>query len=379
MADEKNLNETEEEVKEAAEEVVEETTETAEETVEETAAEETTEAVEETIEEAATEEAVEETTEEAATEETAEETVETDEEVAEAIEEAAEETAEDAEADAEEAEEELSEVDRAVAEALAERDAADAAAKEDRNKKLKIAGIIAGVVIIIAGVILSGFVSKDADGGMRFNTYSGWLPKLVNKYNHMGYVDVTGNTIGDIAESMGMNVEDFKEEFGLPKDMPASTNEMTAMYFIPASNYGSMYGLDFATMKDILHIPDTTEDGEPITEDTLWGIVQGEITIADYVGDTGDGEAVKSFKEEFGFGDDITGETKWKVVRNTVDEANRKAEIERKKAASKPAAEDEIVDLEDVIEVEDGTDTADNAAADTETADTAETADKAAE
>lgn len=354
MADEKNLNEAAEEIKDAAEEVVEEVTEAAVEAIEEAEA-----AVEEA--EAAAEEAEAEVEEiEAAAEEAEAE--------AEEIADAAEEIAEDAEEVAEEIEEELSEVDLAVQEALAERDAAEAAAKAERNEKLKKAGIIAGIVIIIAGIILSGFVSKDADDHIRINSYSGWLPKLVNKYNHMGYVDVTGNTIGDIAESMGINVEDFKEEFGLPKDMPASTNEMTAMYFIPAKNYGSMYGLDFQTMKDILHIPDTTEDGEPITEDTLWGVVQGEITVADYVGDTGDGEAIKSFKEEIGLGDEVTGETKWKEVRNAVDEANRQAEIERKKAAKKPA-EDNAINLDDVIEVEDGTDTADDAAADS--ADTA--------
>ena len=348
MADEKNLNEAAEEVTQAAEEVVEEVTEAA---TEEVAAEEVEAATEEVAAEEAEAEEVEAAVEEV---EAVAEEVETEETEAEEVE------AEADELDAEEVEEELSEVDRAVQEALAERDAVDAAAKEERNRKLKLAGIIAGIVIIVAGVILSGFVSRGADGGMRFNTYSGWLPKLVNKYNHMGYVDVTGNTVGDIAESMGMNVEDFKERFELPEDMPASTNEMTAMYFIPARVYGGMYGIDFETMKELLNIPDTTEDGEKITEDTLWGVVQGEVTIADYVGDTGDGEAIKKFKEEMGLGDEITGEMKWKEVRNIVDEANRKAEIERRKAASKPA--DETVDLEDVIEVDDGTDAADDAA-----------------
>ena len=334
MADEKNLNEAAEEVKDAAEEVVEEAAEAVE------------EAAEEVVEEAA--EAVEEA------EEAAEEATEA-------------EDAEEMEKTIEKVKAELSEVDLAVQEALAARDAADAVAKAEKNKKLKLIGIIAGIVIILAGVIISGFVSKDADGNMRINSYSGWLPKLTNKYNHMGYVDVTGNTIGDIAESMGVNVEDFKEEFGLPENMPASTSEMTAMYYIPADIYGGMYGLDFDTMKDILHIPDTTEDGEPITAETLWGVVQGEIAVADYVGDTGDGEAVKSFKEKLGFGDEVTGETKWKEVRKAVDESNRKAEIERKKAARKAANGDDVVNLEDVIEVEDGADTA-------ETADSAETA-----
>lgn len=296
---------------------------------------------------------------------------------------AAEGAAENAEDAVEAVQEEMSEVDRAVAEALAQRDAQDAAAKAKKNKKLKIIGIIAGIVIIVGGIAASGFVSRGDDGGIRFNTYSGWLPKVVNKYNHMGYIDVTGNTIGDIAESMGMHVNDFKEQFGLPEDMPASTTEMVAMYTMPAKNYGQMYGLDFATMKDLLHIPDTTEDGEEITEDTPWGVVQGEVSIADYVGDTGDGQAVESFKEEMGLGDEVTGETKWKEVRNTVDEKQRQAAIESKKASEESEeadiAADDTTGADDAADADAAADGADAATDGADTAADGESADTAAD
>ncbi len=285
------------------------------------------------------------------------------------------------------------EVDEAVAQALAERDAQDAAIKAKKNKRLKIAACIAGAVIIVGGVVLSGFVSKTDEGGITVNTYDGWLPKLVNKYNHMGFVDITGNTIGGIAKSSDTSVEDFKKQFGLPDDMPASTIEMAAMYMLPAKNYGMMYGIDFATMKDLMHIPDTTEDGTEITEDTPWGVVQGEIAIADYIGDTGDGAALKDFKDEFGFGDEITGETKWKEVRNVVDEKTRQDTIESKKKAAQDAEDDaaDTVDIDDsAADTADGAadaaaDTADGAAdaaadnaADGAAADTADTAADAA-
>ncbi len=377
MADEKNLNEISGQAEQGAAEEIKEKAEDAADAVKDAVenAAEGAENIAEGIKEKA-EDIAEEIKETA--QEIVEDIKETAEDIIDGVKEKAEDAAdavkdaidggEDEPAQEAQAPEEMSEVDRAVAEALAERDAQDARKKADRNKKLRVAGIIAGAVIIVGGIVLSGFVSRGSDGGVRVNSYGGWLPKLVNKYNHMGYVDVTGNTIGDIAESMGMSVADFKDQFGMPEDMPASTNEMAAMYMLPAKNYGEMYGLDFASMKDILHIPDTTEDGEEITEDTLWGVVQGEIKVSDYVGDTGDGEAVKSFKEEFGFGDEVTGDTKWKEVRNAVDEANRQTEIERKKAENEPAEEADDTAADDTAADE----SADGAAADSADAQNAE-------
>lgn len=320
MADEKNLdNEFEEEkaVEETVEEAVEETAEEAE-----VAAEEAEVAAEEA--EVAAEEA-----------EVAAEEAEVAAEEAEADAEEAEEAAEGEEAP----EEELSEVDKAVAQAMAERDAQEAQKKADKLKKTKMIAIIAAAVIVVGGVIGSGFVSRSASGGIRFNTYSGWLPKSINKYNR-GYVNVTDTTIGELADSMGIEVSDFLEEFELPADMPGSTYEMAAIYNLPTKVYCQMYYSDFETIKDLIGIPDKTEDGEAITEDTPWGVALDEVPVGKYISDSGDGAELEKFKEQHGFGDEVTLETKWKEVRDTVDKASRKARRDSAKAASTPAEED---------------------------------------
>ena len=137
------------------------------------------------------------------------------------------------------------------------------------------------------------------------------------------YVDITGITVKDLLADMDMTKEEFYEEFGLPDDFPVIASETEAMYTIPIKSYVGMYDLDFDTAKELLNIPDRTEDGTPITEDTPWGIAQGEVSVAAYVGDSGDGAEVAEFKEEFGFGSEVTADTKWKEVRNAVDAANR--------------------------------------------------------
>ena len=104
-----------------------------------------------------------------------------------------------------------------------------------------------------------------------------------------------------------------------------------------------MYGLDFATIKELMKIPETTEDGEEITEDTPWGVVEGEITVGDYTQGNLD-----SLKEQYELGDDITLETKWKHVRPIIDEQARQDRIASEKAAKEEVVEDEAPVADDM-------------------------------
>lgn len=270
MSDEKNLNEELEETTEAveaAEEVVE-ASEAAEEAVEETA-EEAAEVAEE-----ATEEAVEAT-------EVAEEAVE------------AAEAEEVAEADAEPVVWES--VQKTTAEA---------------KKPFPVVPVVVGAVVavVVIALIVLGIV---------------FGPQIFNKYNKEGYIDVSGRTIADVAESSGMELADFLEEYGLPADMPANTSESAAYYTIPCSKMAEMYGMDFETLKSTLEFPDT------ITEDTTWGEAEGEVRLSVYVGE----DNLDSFKEQYNLGDEVTGDTQWKEIRNTVDEYARQQRLESEKAA----------------------------------------------
>lgn len=191
-------------------------------------------------------------------------------------------------------------------------DGIEAAPIKNKPKTGLIVGIIIAAVVVIAAIIVLVF---------------GFGKNLFNKYNRMGYIDVSGRTIAEIADQSGYELADFLAVYGLPADMPGSTSESAAYYNIPCSKIAEMYGMSFDDLKSML------QWGDDITEDTTWGEAEGETTIAAYVGEAN----VASFKEQYGFGDEITGETKWKEVRNTIDQQMRDARIEQEKAAEDAA------------------------------------------
>lgn len=136
-----------------------------------------------------------------------------------------------------------------------------------------------------------------------------------NPYNRMGYVDISGKTVQDIANTQGLTLEAFLKLYKLPEDMPGNTTEAAAYYTIPAGIIAEMNGLDFAALKDGLKLP------ENVTEDTPWGEAEGGITVADYIGGE---DKLAEFKEKYGLGDEVTGATTWKEVRNKVDTVTKK-------------------------------------------------------
>lgn len=171
----------------------------------------------------------------------------------------------------------------------------------------KTVAMIIGAVILVAIIVL----------GIIF------CPRIFNKYNRAGYIDVSGKTIAEIADNSGMELDEFLESFGLPKDMPPNTAESVAYYYIPCGKIAPMYRMDFQTLKTALGLPDD------VTEDTPWGEAEGEATLNSYVGE----DNLAAFKEKYGFGDEITGDTKWKEIRNVVDEKQREDNLEQQKAA----------------------------------------------
>ncbi len=273
---------------------------------------------------------------EATAEETAEApTEETDVEITETTEEAVEEAVEEAEAAVEEAVEEAEEINAdtveeaagdavEAAEDTAETISFDEAAivnEDEQKKQLPMTKIVIGVVavLVVAAIVVLAVILG---------------PRLFNKYNKAGYVDVSGRTVAEVAESAGMDLKDFLDSYGLPADMPGNTSESAAYYAIPCSRMATMYGMDFETLKSTLELPDT------ITEDTPWGEAEGEARLSVYVGE----DNLDSFKEQYGLGDEVTGDTQWKEIRNIVDEYNRQQRIESEKAqeeAEKNAANED--------------------------------------
>lgn len=205
---------------------------------------------------------------------------------------------------------------------LGEEAVSEEAAPETKSKTGAIVGaVIAVVVIAIAGILIYMFSGN-----------------LFNKYNRMGYIDTSGRTIEQIADETGYELADFLATYNLPSDMPGNTYESVAYYNIPCSKIAEMYGMDLAMLKEQLKL------GDDVTEETPWGIAEGEATIGAYVGEAN----IDAFKEEYGLGEEITAETKWKEVRNIVDQkakddriAAEKAAKEAEKATEAPAEETE--------------------------------------
>ncbi len=274
------------------------------------------------------EEKAEETIEEI--KETAEEVVGEIEEFAENAEEAAEEFAENAE----EAAEEFVENAEDVAEEIADKaeDAVEEAAELEQEvfeapKKKKRIGAVVIIAVAVLAVVLCAL------------TVRGKFPKIYNKYNHMGYVNITGRTIADIAAENGMELSELLEQYGLPADMPGNTQESAAYYSMPVKTVAQMYGMSFEDIKELLGM------GEDITEDTPWGVAEGEVTIEKYIG----ADNLDSFKEEYGFGDEVTLETKWKEVRNTVDNKS-KQNYEEQNAAKEEQTDETAAETEETDE-----------------------------
>lgn len=132
-----------------------------------------------------------------------------------------------------------------------------------------------------------------------------------NPYNDK-YVNTSGKTVKEIAVEENMTLEDFLASYELPSDMPPDTHENAAYQMIPCKKIAEMYGLSsFAELKEILHFPGF------VTEETPWGEALGETTLKDYIDD---GETLTAFKEYYSFGDEVTGDTKFKEVHRVVSE-----------------------------------------------------------
>lgn len=253
-----------------------------------------------------------------AAENTAETAENTEEIVSEAQETAAEEVAEAAAQTAEniagEADDEIA-ADAMADDLSYDSDSAEYFVENTAVKKTPVAAIVCAAiaaVLVIAALVLY---------------FMGYFGLWFNKYNRK-YINTTGRTISEVADTSGMTVKEFLELYDLPKSMPANTYESAAFYTMPASKVAEMYGTTFDDLKEQFGLPDG------VSEKDAWGDVEGEITLDTYTNGN-----VDAFKEYYGLGDEVTGETKIKEVRNTIDQKT-KEQVDAQKAEEEAAAND---------------------------------------
>lgn len=215
------------------------------------------------------------------------------------------------------------------------------------KKWIMVGGL--AVIAIVLGVIIANTIMKPKE--ITFSMLDIYLENMaeeklgeeidkkkyegLNKYNHMGYKNVSGITIKDQAEKEEMTLEDYKKTYGLPKDMPEDTYFDAAFNMMPIKvrlviDEGET---DFVTFKKNFKVPDSIEitrkkglfsKKEPltleVTEDLPWGIVYDELTLEVVVG----ADKFDRFKEEYNFDDKVTLSTKYKEVRPIIEEEKMK-------------------------------------------------------
>jgi len=222
--------------------------------------------------------------------ENTENTFETEEVVEEGVEAVEEETEEVVEEASEEFDEELEIDEEAVAAAYIGEQIQKA---EKAAKTFKTSAIIAWILVIILAAVDVWY----------------YMTNIYNKYNHIGYLNVSGYTVGEVVSGMGMEFDEFKEMYGLPADMDKDTYMEAAQALIPIKKMAELNGMDFASLKDMYKF------GDEVTEESTWGEAIDTLPMSEYVGE----EKFEEFKTQYELGEEVTLDTKWGDVRKEVE------------------------------------------------------------
>lgn len=230
-------------------------------------------------------------------EESVEEVVEPTDEAVEAIEEAAKEIEEVYET-AEEIED-SAEAEKYIDTNLLLDEVADLRVENEalRRTNRVLKGVLKSIVAVVIAIAL-------VFGGMSaYKTF-------YNPYNHMGYYNISGKTLEEVAELNGMSVEQVKTMLHLPDDVKGDTYYDVIDFLVPVSYMTEMYGMSVEELKATLSL------GDEITGESTWGEALDTMPLEVYVGGE---EAVAEFVAEYNLGDDVTGDTLWGEIRKTVN------------------------------------------------------------
>ena len=173
-----------------------------------------------------------------------------------------------------------------------------------------IGGAVAAVIVLVAAL---------------------WYFGVINPYE-IGYVDVSGVTLEELAEQSGYSLKEYKKTNGLSWLMPKSTNENAVKNNIKVKTTIAQSGMKFEDFKEYYGWDDK------ITENSTVGEALGETKLSIILGVKGAEKEIAeqtlaSFKEFYGFGDEVTLDTLYKDVRVAIDKKTRDTRIEQEKAA----------------------------------------------
>ena len=196
---------------------------------------------------------------------------------------------------------------------------------EEIRKSSKVGAIIAVIVAVV--VVATAVITSNMD---------------FNKYNKMGYINVSGTTVGEQIAYANMTLEDFLTQGGLPEDMTEDTYWDAAIALMPMENFSKlMFNADFETVKAGLGLP------EEVTAETTFGDAQGMMTVAELFNI--DETSIEGFISQYGLDETVTPETQWKDIRQKVEAVQLEQRLaEEKAAAEAEKAQEEAEEGEDV-------------------------------
>lgn len=158
-----------------------------------------------------------------------------------------------------------------------------------------------------------------------------------NKYNDMGYIDIYGLTVQDLADAEGVSLEEYLEIYNLPADMPADTNSNAAENMMPVSVAASEATSYIEYLKELGILPKSVSEFEffklvngmpaEVTESTPLGEARGMVKLK-YIWESE--EDLAKYKEMYGLDESVTLETEYKDIQNAVDNYKKKQFEEQK-------------------------------------------------
>lgn len=188
------------------------------------------------------------------------------------------------------------------------------------------------VVAVVCGVLIILLIAAVAI----------WNTGIINPYEK-GYIDISGVTLKDLADTNGFSVSEYKKMNGLPWLMPKSTNENAVKNHVTIEASLAQSGTDFESLKEYYGWDDS------ITEKSTVGKALGETKLSVILGvkdmdeDTAN-QTLDALKEFYGFGDEVTLDTLYKDVRQQIDETTKKKRLEQEQEEAEKDADEETSD-----------------------------------
>lgn len=134
-----------------------------------------------------------------------------------------------------------------------------------------------------------------------------------NKYNKMDIINTSGYNMADVCKLGKVEFEGLKKEYGLPEDMPETTNETVAFNMMTLENWAKFREIDLDGL-----ISDFDKFlGIKVTKDMLYGDFEAQLPLVAYV-EFFTGIPYNEFRLQYALNDDVDDNIPYGDLRNDV-------------------------------------------------------------